>query len=109
MSRKKIDHTIPNQALLQLKELGKNVFIARKRRKITKRDLAERMFVSIPTLNRLENGDPSVGIGIVASALWCLGLYKQISKLADPDTDEIGKTMDLRRLKKTLNKLDNDF
>jgi hypothetical protein len=67
------------------------------------------MFVSIPTLNRLEKGDPSVGVGVLLAALWCLGLHRQISQIADPDADVIGKQLELRKLKRASNKLDNDF
>lgn len=108
MSKKKIDSSLPMQASDALRKLGESILIARKRRKITKKNMAERMFVSIPTLNRLEKGDPNVGIGILASALWCLGLHRQISSIANPDSDEIGKSLELNRLR-TPKKLENDF
>jgi len=103
-----MDDSLPIQVTESLRVLGENILIARKRRKMTKKDLAERMFVSIPTLNRLEKGDPNVGIKILASALWCLGLHHQIAFVASPDSDEIGKSLELNRLK-TSKKLDNDF
>jgi len=106
----KYNSIIPEQTVHILKNLGENIELARKRRKITKKDFASRMLVSVPTLNRLELGDPSVGLGILVAALWSLGLQAQIAQLAHPDKDEIGKILDLRRLKRPLgNSLENDF
>lgn len=43
--------------------------------------------MSIPTLIRLEHGDPGVGSGIVATALWMLGHAQALPELADPAKD----------------------
>ena len=106
----KYNSIIPQKTTQALKDLGENIKLARKRRKITKKDFASRMLVSVPTLNRLELGEPSVGIGVLVSALWCLGLHEQISQIAHPDKDEIGKILDLRRFKQSPgDSLGNDF
>lgn len=52
--------------------------------------VADRAFTSRPTLQRIEAGDPGVGIGIYASVLQALGLLENLNKLAGPETDEIG-------------------
>ena len=50
-------------------KVGLNIKLARKRRGLTMQDMAERMFVTRKTLNRLESGDPGVSFGILAAAL----------------------------------------
>lgn len=73
-----------------LRELGHDVRVARLRRNLTMGTVAERAFTSRPTLQRIEAGDPGVGIGIYASVLQALGLLDNLRKLADPGADEIG-------------------
>ncbi len=45
------------------------------------------MDVSVPTLMRMEKGDPSVGMGVYAIALWIIGRHTALSDLADPKED----------------------
>jgi transcriptional regulator with XRE-family HTH domain len=78
--------------------LGQDIATARTRRRIPQRLLAQRMMVSLDTLQRLEKGDPGVSIGVVASALWALGMSERLSALAAPDHDTVGKTEELARL-----------
>ena len=73
-----------------LRELGDNLRIARKRRGWTIDNMASRMFVSRQTLSRLEHGDSGAGLAVLATALWVLGLDKDILGLADPAKDQAG-------------------
>lgn len=73
-----------------LRELGHDVQVARLRRNLTMDTVAERAFTSRPTLQRLEAGDPGVGMGIYASVLQALGLLENLGKLAGSGADEIG-------------------
>jgi transcriptional regulator with XRE-family HTH domain len=79
--------SLPPVALQALRKLGENLAIARVRRRETQRAWARRLGVSIPTLIRLERGDPGVGLGIVATALWMLGRVQALPELADPEKD----------------------
>jgi transcriptional regulator with XRE-family HTH domain len=81
-----------------LKLLGRDIATARARRRIPQRLFAERMMVSFDTVQRLEHGDPGVGIGVVATALWALGLIDRLAVLASPDVDVVGKTEEIKRL-----------
>ena len=54
------------------------------------------MGVSIPTLQRLEAGDTSVGIGIVATALWLIQRDGELGNLAAPEHDRGAIEMDVR-------------
>ena len=79
--------TLPPLAVSSLKRLGESLAIARVRRKESQRIWAKRLGVSVPTLIRLERGDPGVGIGIVATALWMIGRAEALAELAAPEND----------------------
>ena len=69
----------------QLQKLGHDLPLARKRRRTSLRDMAERMMVNLKTVQRMEEGDPAVGIGIIASALWVLGMHRRHGHRAAAD------------------------
>ena len=52
--------------------------------------MAERAFTSRPTLQRVEQGDPAVGIGIYAAVLQALGFLDELSQVADASRDAAG-------------------
>ena len=80
--------SLPGSALKSLAALGENLRIARERRGESLRAWALRMGVSVPTLQRMESGDPSVGMGVYAVALWLCGQEKALATLASPATDQ---------------------
>lgn len=79
--------TLPPQVQASLGQLGEHLTIARKRRGESKRLWATRIGVSEPTVDRMEKGDPSVAIGIYATALWLMGRASELDTLADPAFD----------------------
>ncbi|MBH1988726.1 MAG: hypothetical protein I8H75_03165 [Myxococcaceae bacterium] len=89
MSKGSFAHlSLPPIASDALKKLGQNFKIARLRRRESRKLWAQRLGVSIPTLIRLEQGDPGVGLGICATALWLMGRTQAILELADPKHDQ---------------------
>lgn len=92
------------RALLQLppttagaiEKLGADLAVARLRRKESLRSWALRMGITVPTLQRLEAGDPSVGIGIVATALWLIQRDGELRHLAAPEHDQGAIELDVR-------------
>ncbi|MCQ8897717.1 helix-turn-helix domain-containing protein [Limnobacter humi] len=58
----------------QVLEWGVAIRTQRLLQRLTAAQLATRLGVSLPTLSRIEKGDPAVGIGTVLSALYALGL-----------------------------------
>lgn len=78
----------------KITQVGQHIKLARKRRGLTMQEMADRMFVTRKTLNRLESGDPGVGFGILASALLALGLEDDLIHLANPETDRTGNLID---------------
>lgn len=81
---------IPLPVHRALKQLGTDISNARKRRRIQTTVMADRLQISRPTLRKLEQGDPAVGIGSYATALYVLGLVDRIARLASIENDPIG-------------------
>ena len=78
---------LPASAAKALADLGENLALARQRRKESLRAWASRMAVSVPTLMRMEKGDPSVGMGVYATALWLMGRHSALPEVAAPALD----------------------
>ncbi len=55
--------------------------------------VADRAFTSRSTLQRIEQGDPAVSVGIYAAVLQTLGLLEGLGMLADPSVDDVGQAM----------------
>jgi hypothetical protein len=51
------------------------------------REWAKRLQVSVPTLLRMEKGDPSVSAGVYATAVWLIGRHESLGQVADPKED----------------------
>ncbi|MGY2492601.1 XRE family transcriptional regulator [Cupriavidus sp. CP313] len=87
---------LPPATAAAIEKLGADLAVARLRRKESLKTWAKRMGVSVPTLQRLEAGDPSVGIGIVATALWLIKRDGELRNLAAPEHDQGAIEMDVR-------------
>jgi septal ring factor EnvC (AmiA/AmiB activator) len=79
--------SMPSAVAAQLRALGENLAIARKRRLEPRKLWAERIGVTEPTLMRMERGDPPVAMGTYATALWLMGRAQAIADLAAPAQD----------------------
>lgn len=87
---------LPPAAAQALRGLGENLAIARLRRRESQREWAGRLGCSVPTLIRLERGDPGVGVGLYATALWLIGRVAGLSALAAPAEDRGALEEDVR-------------
>src|SRR5271157_5904091 len=97
-------HALPAIVADQLQKLGRDIAVARKRRHLSMREMAERMMVNLKTVQRLEKGDPTVGIGIVAGALWILGLDRRLGDVVSPESDTAGLQEDIKNLPRDFRK-----
>jgi transcriptional regulator with XRE-family HTH domain len=88
---------MPPATVAAIEKLGADLAVARLRRKESLKTWAQRMGVSVPTLQRLESGDPGVGIGIVATALWLIQRDGALAQLAAPELDQGAIEMDIRQ------------
>ena len=68
-----------------LAEMGKNIKLARLRRKLTAEQVAERAGIARSTLWQVEKGLASVSLGTYAQVLFVLGLEKDLQLIAKDD------------------------
>lgn len=68
-----------------LEQLGENIKLARKRRKLTMLQVAERANINRTTLYQIEKGNPSVSMGAYFNTLRVLGLQGDFLKLGEDD------------------------
>jgi transcriptional regulator with XRE-family HTH domain len=80
--------------------LGSRIRLARTRRRISLRELAERAGVNHKTAAAVEAGGLLTGIGAYLALIWALGLERDVAKLMDPDHDDEGKQLELARTPK---------
>lgn len=88
--------SLPQEATNALAKLGADLRVARLRRKESLRSWAQRIGVSVPTLIKMERGDPGVSAGIYATALWMMGRTPALAELAAPETDRNALEADVR-------------
>lgn len=86
-------HTPSAAVRRALRKLGADIHDARRRRRLPMAVVAERAFTSRSTLQRIEAGDASVGIGIYASVLQALGLLEGLGDIADIANDSVGQSL----------------
>lgn len=66
------------------------------RRRESLRTWAARVGISVPTLLKLEAGDPGVSLGAYASALWLIGRDGELARIAEPASDRGALELDVR-------------
>ena len=67
MSRNSLVLLPKNRKLLET--VGEHIKLARLRRKLTMKQVAERAGISRPTLSTLEQGNPAISIGVLLKVL----------------------------------------
>lgn len=78
--------------------LGERLRLARRRRRMSLEDLAKRVDVNRETLARLERGDLTTSINVLARVLAVLGLEEDLDLLAGDD--ELGQRLQDIRLRR---------
>jgi len=68
-----------------MEALGQRLKDARLRRRFSMETVCARADISRPTLYKVENGDPSVAIGIYVQVLRVLGMVEDLSLIAKED------------------------
>ena len=71
-------------------KLGRDVSLARRRRRLPRASLAERAGIGTNTLRRLEKGDPRVALESLARVLHVLGEAERLGELLDTGADQTG-------------------
>lgn len=108
MKSKSID-ALNYKATESIQSMGGNIRLARKLRGESAEEFAKRCFISKPTLLKIENGNPNVSIGAIASVLSILSDEQSIANLGAHERDLVGQE-GLTHLKNKKTKgLDNEF
>ena len=71
-------------------KFGRDLSLARRRRRFSQQSMAERIGISVSSLRRLEKGDPTLSWGTIARAMYVLGEIEKLNQLLDTATDDIG-------------------
>jgi transcriptional regulator with XRE-family HTH domain len=88
---------MPPSTVAALAQLGADLAVARLRRKESLKTWAKRIGISVPTLLRLEAGEPTVSLGVLATALWLIGRDATLATLATPKEDRGALELDVRQ------------
>ena len=91
---------LPPQAAQAIAALGHNLALARLRRKESLRSWALRMGVAVRTVQRMEKGDPGVGMGVYALALWTMGRSQDLAQMGLPEHDMGALDLELQAAQK---------
>ena len=85
MGKNTFGKTMPRALSQNLKIMGEQIMLARKRRHLSMQDIADRATVTRLTVSKVEHGDPTVSMGIYARVLFALNLENDITLLAADD------------------------
>ena len=100
--RSSVTDILPPQVRRSLRKFGQDISIARRKRRLSVAMMTERVGISKATLQRMENGDPSVSIAAYVQSLFILGFGTPLSELIDQSNDEQGLLMELDHLPKRI-------
>lgn len=92
--------TAPAAVEQAARTLGARIRLARTRRRISLRKLAERAGVNHKTAASVEAGSLLTALGGYLALIWALGLERELAELLAPDRDEEGKQLELARTPK---------
>ncbi len=84
------------------KKLGRDIEIARKRRRITQQMVCERASISSSTYQRLIAGDREISIGVFSMVLMAIGLDGRFFQNLDSSNDMQGLLLEETRLPKAI-------
>ena len=90
-----------------LANLGQDVDVARKKRRLTVSALCERAGISAPLYLRLVKGSPGTSIGAYAMVLLALGMETPFDSLLDASKDDTGLLLEEARLPKRVRRARN--
>jgi transcriptional regulator with XRE-family HTH domain len=93
--------------------IGHRLKTARKRRRLTLREIAAKAGISYDTARAVEAGNLQTGLGAYLAMLWAMGMETEIDSFADPERDDEGKQLEASRLPQRVRhgkaSVDGDF
>lgn len=114
MPRQKLSsQTLPTAVAIAIQQFGRNIARARKRRGLKQLELAAKAGISKVTMQSVERGAPTTGIGSYFACAWALGLLDELANPLAPERDEEGKALEARlapkRVRGQTGELSDDF
>ena len=93
--------------------LGNQIKLARKSRRMSVRELASRAGIARSTLQKIEQGDPTINIGLAFEAATLAGvpLYVPDASTLAPKIERLNETLALlpKRIRKKRREVKDDF
>ena len=89
----------PQAVVQQIELLAQNIVVARKRRKETQAQWAQRLGVSQPTMARIEKGDPSVAMASYVMCVWLINPGASLADLIAPQHDAIALEREVAKVR----------
>ena len=86
-------YPLPAAATRALAKLGRDISLARRRRRLSQASLAQRSGIGLNTLRRLEKGEPGCSIEQLARVLHVFGEIERLERLLDTGEDTVGLLM----------------
>ena len=112
VKRNVLQKSTPSAVEKTIKSLVENLRTARLRRKLTIKEVADKVGVGIRVVSDAEHGKPTTSIKVYMALLWVYDLLEPAADLANPLKDEIVlRLASLKDPKRSRNKetIDNDF
>lgn len=112
MARNNLLEAPPYAVEQSLKKVGRNLRLARLRRKQTIEEVAKRIGTGSRAVRNAESGKAPTGVAVYAALLWAYDLLTPLEKLADPLADKEGLALASAKEGKRARKsggLDNEF
>lgn len=100
--RSTVLQALPISLRRSLAKLGGDLNVARRRRGLTVKQVAERLGAAQSTYLRIERGDPTVSVAAYAMAIFVLGFGTPLGDLADPRNDDQGTLLAEEHLPKRV-------
>jgi transcriptional regulator with XRE-family HTH domain len=93
---------LPPRITRSLVKLGRDIEVARKKRRLTISALCERAGISAPLYARLVAGAPGTSVGAYAMVLFALGMGTPFDSLMEVAKDDTGLLLEEERLPKRV-------
>lgn len=106
--RTRSHNAMPPNVKRGLRQLGSQLNIARRRRRLTIVEVAEAAATTPDTVRRLEAGAPGVSIGVLAMVLLALGEASRLGELLDSATDDAGLVLSEAQLPQRVRRKRSD-
>jgi transcriptional regulator with XRE-family HTH domain len=111
--RLKLGETAPAAVRTLTRLVGDRLRFARKRRRLTLRELAAKAGIAYDTARAAELGNLQTGIGAYIALAWAMGLDSSFTELLKPENDPEGAALELvslpERVRHPKPDADDDF